>query len=96
MKYADRHTRNYYKVCNPVPSQVCETRDIIWCGCMHFTSENCNKTKLLPVISVPITNDVSNEDLSVTEVIKVALPNSLERDDTMVVTDTQDSLSEDE
>jgi hypothetical protein len=35
--------------------------------------------KLLPVIAVLITNDVSNEDLTVTEVIKVALPNSLER-----------------
>jgi hypothetical protein len=63
---------------NPVTSQVCETRDIIWCGRMYFTSENCDKTKFLPVIAVPITNDVSNKDLTVTEVIKVALPYPLE------------------
>ncbi len=60
---------------------------------MYFTSENCDKTKLLPVIAVPITNDVSNEDLTVTEAIKVALPNTLERNDVMVVAETQDSLS---
>jgi hypothetical protein len=46
---------------------------------MFFTSENFKKTKLLPVIAVPITNDTSNEDLTVTEVIKVVLTNSLER-----------------
>jgi hypothetical protein len=60
---------------------------------MYFTSENCEKTKLLPVIAVPITNDVSNEDLTVTEVIKVALPNSLEREGTAIVAKTQDSPS---
>ncbi len=49
------------------------------------------KTKLLPVIAVPITNDVSNEDLTVMKVIKVALPNSLEREGTAIVTKTQDS-----
>ena len=32
---------------------------------MYFTSENCDKTKLLPVIAVPIANDESNEDLNV-------------------------------
>jgi hypothetical protein len=55
---------------------------------MYFTSENCDKTKLLLVIAVPITNDVSKEDLTVTEVIKVALPNPLERNDAMVVAET--------
>jgi hypothetical protein len=60
---------------------------------MYFTSEKCDKTKLLPVIAVPITNDLSNEDLTVTEVIKVALPNLLERNDAMVVAKTQDSPS---
>ena len=60
---------------------------------MYFTSENCDKPKLLPVIAVLITNDVSNKDLTVTEVIKVALPNSLERKDRRVVAETQDSLS---
>jgi len=44
---------------------------------MYFTTENCEKTKVLPVIAVPITNDVTNEDLSVTEIIKIGLPNSL-------------------
>ena len=46
--------------------------------------------KLLPVIAVPITNDASKEDLTVTEVIKVVLPSSLERKGTMVVAETQD------
>ncbi len=36
---------------------------------------------------------MSNKDLRVTEVIKVALPNSLERNDAMVVPETQDSSS---
>jgi hypothetical protein len=58
--YADGHAGNRYRMYNPVTSQVCETRDIIWCGQMYFTSENCDKTKMLPVIAVPITNDVSN------------------------------------
>ncbi len=62
---------------------------------MYFTAENCEKTKLLPVIAVPITNDVSNEDLTVTEVIKVALHNSLEREGTAIVANSQDSPSKD-
>jgi hypothetical protein len=49
--------------------------------------------KLLPVIAIPITNDVSNEDLTVMEVIKVALPNSLESKGTAIVAKTQDSPS---
>jgi hypothetical protein len=44
-------------------------------GGMYFITEICKKTKALPVIAVPITNDVSNEDMKVTEVIKVMLPN---------------------
>jgi len=32
---------------------------------------NCEKTKLLPVIAVLITNDVTNEDLLVTEIIEI-------------------------
>jgi hypothetical protein len=60
---------------------------------MYFTSENCEKTKLLPVIAVLITNDVSNEDLIVMEVIKVALPNSLEREGAAIVAKTHDSPS---
>jgi hypothetical protein len=44
---------------------------------MSFTIENCKKTKMLPVIAVPITNDVSNKDMTVTEVIKVTLPNTM-------------------
>ena len=91
--YANSHAGNCYRMYNPVTSRVCETRDIIWCGRMYFTSENCDKTKLLPVIAVPITNDVSNKDLTVTEVIKVALPNPLERKDATVVAETQDSPS---
>ncbi len=49
--------------------------------------------KLLPVMAVPITNDVSNADLTVTEVIKVVFPNSLGREGTAVVTTTQESPS---
>jgi hypothetical protein len=60
---------------------------------MYFTSENCEKTKSLPVIAVLITNIVSNEDLTVTEVIKVALPTSLEREGMAIVAKTQDSPS---
>ena len=44
-------------------------------------------------MAVLITNDVSNEDLTVTEVIKVALPNPLERNDVTVVAETLDSPS---
>ena len=51
---------------------MCETRDVI--------SENCDKTKVLSVIAVLITNDVSKEDLAVTEIIKIVLPNSLIRE----------------
>ena len=36
--------------------------------------------KLLPVIAIPITNDVTNEDLSVTEVIKIVFPNAMGRE----------------
>ena len=55
--------------------------------------QNCDKTKLLPIIAVLITNDVSNKDLTETENIKVALPNSLERNDLAVVAETQVSPS---
>jgi hypothetical protein len=78
--YMDGHAGNCYRMYNPVTSRVWESRDIIWCGQMYFTSENCNKTKLLPVIAAPITSDVSNADLTVTEVIKVVLPYSLGRE----------------
>jgi hypothetical protein len=30
--YADRHAGNCYRIYNPVTSQVCKSRDIIWCG----------------------------------------------------------------
>jgi hypothetical protein len=59
---------------------------------MYFTTENCEKTKVLPVIAVPITNDATNEDLVVTEIIKIVLPNSLEREGRKAVAKT-DSLS---
>jgi hypothetical protein len=91
--YANSHAGYCYRMYNPVTSRVCKTRDIIWCECMYFTSENCDKTMLSLVIAVPITNDVSSEDLTVTEVIKVALPNPLERNEAMVVAKTQDSPS---
>jgi hypothetical protein len=76
-----------YRMYNPVTLQVSETQDIIWLGRMYFTSENCKKTKMLPVIAVPITNDVSNEDMTVMEVIKVTLPNSMGWEG--MVTDTE-------
>jgi hypothetical protein len=60
---------------------------------MSFTCANCDKTKLLPVIVVPITNAVSNADLTVMEVIKVVLPNSLRREGTVAVAKTQYSPS---
>jgi hypothetical protein len=69
--YADGHTGNCFRMYNPVTSQVYEMRDIIGCRHMYFTSENCDKTKLLPVIAIPITNDVSKEDLAVTEVTRL-------------------------
>ena len=79
---------------NPVTSQVCKSPDSIWCGRMYFTSENCDKNKLLPVIAIPITNDVSNhEGLTVTEIIKVVPPNSLGREGTGAVAKTPDSPS---
>jgi hypothetical protein len=69
--YSSTRAKNCHRMYNPVTSQVSETRDIIWLGRMYFTSENCKKTKMLPVIVVPITNNVSNEDMTDTEVIKV-------------------------
>ena len=48
---------------------------------MYFTTENCKKTKVLPVIAVPITNDLSNEDMNVTEVIKVMHPTYISVED---------------
>jgi hypothetical protein len=75
--YSSAHAGNCYRMYNPVTLRVSETRDIIWLGWMYFTSENCKKTKMLPVIAGPITNDVSNEDMSVMEVIKITLPNTM-------------------
>jgi hypothetical protein len=91
--YTDGHTGNCYRMYNPVASQVCKTGDIIWYWWMYFTSENYDKMKLLPVIAVLITNDVSNADLTVTEVIKVVLLNALGREGTAMVAKTQDSPS---
>ena len=48
--YADEHAGNCYRMHNPVTSQVNVTRDIIWIGYMYCTAENCEKTKVLPVI----------------------------------------------
>jgi hypothetical protein len=50
--------------------------------------------KGLPVIAVPITNDVSNADLTVTEVIKVALSNSLGRKGMVAVAETNSPSTE--
>jgi len=61
---------------------------------MYFTTENCEKTKVLPVIAVPITNDVTNEDLLVTEIIKIGLPNSLGREGTEEVAKTDSPSKE--
>jgi hypothetical protein len=61
---------------------------------MYFTTENCEKTKVLPVIAVPITNDVTNEDLAVTEIIKIVLPNSLGREGTEAVAKTDSPSKE--
>jgi hypothetical protein len=90
--YADEHAGNCYRMYNPVTSQVSVMQDVIWSGHMYFTNENCEKTKALPVIAVPITNDVTNEDLLVTEVMKIVFPNSLGRECTEAVAKT-DSLS---
>ncbi len=46
--YADEHAGNCYRMYNPVTSKVNVTRDVIWSGCMYFTNENCEKTKVLP------------------------------------------------
>ncbi len=61
---------------------------------MYFTTENCEKIKVLPVIAVPITNDVTNEDLAVTEIIKIVLPNSLGREDMEAVAKTDSQSKE--
>jgi len=61
---------------------------------MYFTTENCEKTKVLPVIADPITNDVTNEDLLVTEIIKIGLPNSLGREGTEEVAKTDSPSKE--
>ena len=42
---------------------------------MYFTTEHSKKTMVLPVIAVPITNDVSEDDMQVTEIMKVIPPN---------------------
>ncbi len=60
---------------------------------MYFTTENSDKTKLLQGIAVPITNDVSNEDLAVTEVIKVRFPDSIGGEGMATGIKMQDSLS---
>jgi hypothetical protein len=78
--YADEHAGNCYRMYYSVTSRVNVTQDIILLGRMYFTTENCEKNKVLPVIAVPITNDVTNEDLAMTEIINTVLPNSLERD----------------
>ncbi len=43
--YADGHAGNCFRMYKPVPAQVCETQDKIWCGRMYFTTENCDNTK---------------------------------------------------
>jgi hypothetical protein len=91
--FAQEHAGNCYRIDNPVTLGVSDTGDIIWMGCMYFTSENCEKTKVLPVIVVPITNDTSNKDLAVTEVIKVALLNSIGGEGIDMVAETPNSLS---
>jgi hypothetical protein len=73
--YADGHAGDCYRMYNPVTSWVCESRDIIWMGRMYFTTEHSEKTMVLPVIAVPITNDVSEDSMQVTEIMKVILPN---------------------
>jgi len=61
---------------------------------MYITTEKCQKTKVLQVIAVPITNDVINEDLSVTEITKIVLPNSLGREGTEAVAKTDSPSKE--
>jgi hypothetical protein len=62
---------------------------------MYFTSENCEKNKVLPVIAVPITHDVSKKDLAVTEVIKITLLNSMGGEGMDTVAETPNSSSKD-
>jgi hypothetical protein len=57
--YADEHAGN--------TSRVSVTQDVIWSRRMYFTTENCEKTKLLPVIAVLIMINVTNEALLVTD-----------------------------
>ena len=61
---------------------------------MYFTTENCEITKVLPVIAVPITNDVSKEDMNVTEVIKVMYPNYSSMEDKTTKAETLKASSE--
>jgi hypothetical protein len=89
--YLSAHTGSCYRMYNPVTLQVSETRDIFWLGRMYFTSENCKKTKMLPAIAVPITNDVSNKDMSVTEVIKITLPNTMGWEGKVTDTETHET-----
>ncbi len=89
--YSSAHTGNCYRMYNPVTLQVSETRGIIWLGWMYFTSKNCKKIKMLPVIVVPITNDVSNKDMTVIEVIKVTLPYSMGWEGTVTDTETHET-----
>jgi hypothetical protein len=91
--YAQEHAGNCYRMYNPVTFEVSETPDILLMGCMYFTSENYEKTNVLPVIAVPITNDVSNKDLAVTEVIKVTLPISMGGEGMDMVAETPNSSS---
>jgi len=90
--YADEHAGNCYRMYNPVTSRVNVMREVMWIRRVYFTTENCEKTKVIPVIAVLITNDVTNEDLSVTEIMKIVFPNSLGREGTEAVAKT-DSLS---
>jgi len=92
--YSSGHAGNCYRMYNPVTSRVCKSRNIIWMGWMYFTSPNCEKTQLLPVIVVPITNDVSSNDLAMIEVMKVMLPNSAGWEGTIVNTKSNSPTKE--
>ncbi len=92
--YADEHAGNCYRMYNPVTSGVNVTQDIIWLGHMYFTTDNFEKIYVLPVIAVPITNDVTNEDLLVTEISKILFPNSLGREGTEEVAKTDSPSKE--
>jgi hypothetical protein len=89
--YSSAHAGNCYRMYTPVTSQVSKTQDIIWLGWMYFTSENRKKIKMLPVIAAPITNDVSNEDTTVTEIIKVMLPSSMGWEGAVMDTETHET-----